>query len=366
MPSASPRSYSCRSSSVRRAEPVRRGIARSGMEHEAVTRTPGSQPRPGAAMLTALLEKTRLRWPHVVRCLATLALTLTAPFGAVAQISVATHTSLDSTVVRDLGSGNSTYVLISGLVGGIAGFRRTQALLATQGHRVIAIDPYRLSLDSADVSFDALARRVDRVLRELGAASAHVVGHSHGGAVALRLAANSPERVSDLCLVDVGAKASARGPLLNGAIRLVPLITRLPGGRTLVRRRFINGLRDNSGSSAWLDDSTQHAYADPMFQEIGRVVAMALRVGNMDEPEPLDAVLSRVHVPVTVLLGQLPHASGPDVAEMRALEQLGALVHVQSIAGVAHFPHEEAPDEFVRIITAPRIVATVARSGDGR
>jgi len=317
-------------------------------------------------MTTALVALTRLRWPRVMRGLATMVLAAALPSRAVAQSSSSAHPSIDSAAVRDLGSGSDTYVLISGLVGGVAGFRRTQALLATQGHRVVAIDPYRLSLDSADVSFDALSRRVDRVLGELGVTSAHVIGHSHGGAVALRLAANAPARVSALCLVDVGAKSSARGPLLSGAIRLVPLITRLPGGRALVRRRFIGGLRDNSGTTAWLDDSTQRAYADPMFQEIGRVVAMALRVGNMDEPEPLDAVLSRVHVPVTVLLGQLPHASGPDVAEMRALEQLGALVHVQSIAGVAHFPHEEAPDEFVRIITTPRIVATAVRSGDGR
>lgn len=103
------------------------------------------------------------------------------------------------------GSGAKTYVLISGLMCGVAGFRRLETVLVEQGNRVIIIDPYRLSEDSADLSFMALARRVDRVLEKNRVHSARVVGHAPGGGVALRLAALNSSRVTELYLLDVGA-----------------------------------------------------------------------------------------------------------------------------------------------------------------
>ena len=290
-----------------------------------------------------------------------------APLAARAAGAEQSPGEREAPAYTDSGSGPDAYVLLSGLVGGVAGFHRAEARLVAQGHRVIAIDPYQLSLDSADVSFDALARRVERILAQFGVTSAHIVGHAHGGGVALRLAANAPDRVSDLYLVDVGAKSSARGQVLSGALRLVPILTHIPGGKGFVRRRFVKELRENSGRTDWLDDSTQHAYVEPMLRHIGPAIALAFRVGSTDEPEPLDAVLARVHVPVTVLLGELPHASGPDDAEMRALEKLGTAVRIHHLAGVAHFPHEEAPDEFVRLLllTSPRTLASATRSGGG-
>jgi anaerobic glycerol-3-phosphate dehydrogenase len=60
-----------------------------------------------------------------------------------------------------MGRGPDTYVFVSGLVGGVAGFTRVEQRLVQAGRRVVIIDPYQLSLDSADVSFDALARRTE-------------------------------------------------------------------------------------------------------------------------------------------------------------------------------------------------------------
>jgi pimeloyl-ACP methyl ester carboxylesterase len=268
--------------------------------------------------------------------------------------------------VVDTGTGPETFVLLSGLVGGTAGFHRVGGRLAAMGARVVAIDAYQLSLDSTDVTFDALARRVDRVLCRLGVTSAHVVGHSHGGGIGLRLAANAPERVSDLTLVDVGAKYDGRGPKLGAAIRLVPIITRIPGGRALVRRRFIAGLRQTSATSDWLDDTTQREYVEPVLDNIDRAVAMVLRVANAEEPEPLSAVLARVHVPVKVFFGDVPHEGGPDEAEVRALDQLGGAARMERLPHTAHFPHEEAPDEFVHALWQSRVPAVVARVGAAR
>ena len=262
------------------------------------------------------------------------------------------------------GDGPQTVVLLSGLVGGVAGYRRLEARLLAHHQRVVIVDSYLLSIDSADVSFAAQARRVDRVLDSLGITDAEVVGHGHGAGVALRLAASSPHRVRALCFLDVGALPDHRSPVFSASLRLVPLITRLPGGRGFVRRRFVRALHESSGPNPWLDPATERAYTEPMFDRIDRAVALAIRLGRSTEPEPLPAVIARVGVPVTVLLGGAPHTAGPVPAEISALATLGGLLRVETLAGVGHFPHEEAPDEVARrLLEARREVVAVAPRG---
>ena len=253
-----------------------------------------------------------------------------------------------------------TFVLLSGTVGGTAGFRRLELELTRAGHRVIAIDPYALSIDSADVSFAAMARRVDRILAAHHIEGARMVGHAHGAGVMLRVAAMSPHRVSALYFLDVGAQALQRSPVLSGAIRLVPVITKLPRGRGFVRDRMVAGLRDNSGRTAWLDSASRAAYTEPMLDDIGRVVRMALRLADAREPESLPDVLARVRVPAMVVLGETLRPAGPGSEEMLALQQLGAPVTFERLAGIGHFPHEEAPAEVARLLTKPaaRMVAS--------
>jgi pimeloyl-ACP methyl ester carboxylesterase len=257
----------------------------------------------------------------------------------------------DSAAVSVAGRGPATYVLLSGMVGGVAGFRRLEAPLLARGFRVVIVDPYRLSLDSADVSFAALARRVDALLASHGVDSARVVGHAHGAGVALRLAAGTPGRVSALYFLDVGALADHRSPVFSASLRLAPLVARLPGGRRLVRDRFLRGLRQSAGRRDWLDAETKRAYAEPLLSGLARVVPMAMRLARAREPEPVAAVVARVRVPVAVLLGGAPHSAGPEPGELAALEPLGARLRVEHLAGVGHFPHEESPAEVARLIT---------------
>jgi pimeloyl-ACP methyl ester carboxylesterase len=258
------------------------------------------------------------------------------------------------------GTGNTTYVLLSGMVGGVAGFQRLERRLVESGHRVIAIDPYHLSIDSADVSFAALARRVERVMAANNVTAANLVGHAHGAGVMLRIAALAPHRVAELYFLDVGALPVNQTKVLSRSLRLVPIITRIPGGRAVIRDRIVRGLRQNAGRTEWLDAATQRAYTEPMLDDIDRVIALAFRLGNAKEPESLDAVVSRIRVPATVILGDTPRESGPDSTELTALAPLGSLLRVHRLAGVGHFPHEESPDDVARLLMA-RPVTSVAR-----
>jgi len=264
------------------------------------------------------------------------------------------------------GRGPETYVLLSGMIGGVAGFRRLEARLIERGHRVIAIDPYHLSIDSADVSFAALARRVEVVLALHDVRAARMVGHAHGAGVMLRVAAAAQDRVAELYFLDVGALAVNRTAILAGSLRLIPIITRIPGGRGFVRDRLVSGLRQNAGRQEWLDAETERAYTEPVLDGIDQVIALVQRLALAAEPEPLAAVVSRIHVPATVLVGVTPRQSKPDTAEFIALAPLGARLRIERMAGVGHFPHEEAPDEVARYLLAPVMTVAVRRAGGAR
>ena len=261
--------------------------------------------------------------------------------------------------VRDAGKGVETWVLLSGTLGGVSGMHRLETRLVASGVRVVTIDVYGLSVDSADVSFAALARRVDATLERLQVKQAHVVGHAHGGGVALRLAASFPNRVSALDLLEVGALPSNRTPAMGGAVRLAPMISRMPGGNAFIRTRLVNGIRENSGETQWFDIETERAYTQPVLDNVSRAVAMAERLGRANEPESVASLVARVRVPVTVVLGQSPHATAPSADHLAALAPLGSRLRVVRLRGVGHFPHEEAPDQVLRALTVT--VAVVSK-----
>src|SRR5689334_2255933 len=125
--------------------------------------------------------------PNLERDMLTLAFMAILASSLTSPPAMAARDTTPAIVVE--GAGRETYVLVSGMVGGVAGFRRLGAQLIQRGYRVIILDPYRLSIDSADVSFAAMARRVDRVLALYDVRAAYVVAHAHGAGVALRLAA---------------------------------------------------------------------------------------------------------------------------------------------------------------------------------
>ena len=292
----------------------------------------------------------------------TLAVTLSA---AQSTAGAVTQVLRSNPAISVTGEGPETVVLLAGLVGGVAGFRRLEARLLEQRCRVVIINAYQLSIDSAEVSFHALGRRVDRVLDSLGVVGARVVGHGHGGGVAIRLAANTPHRVASLYLLDIGASAVNHSPVFNRSIRLIPLIARIPGGRAFIRHRMIRGLKESSGRDDWIDAATHRAYTDPMLADMDRVLAMALRLARAEEPDSLPTLIDRLRIPVTVLLGGALHAAAPTPAELEALRPLGTLLRIERLDGVGHFPHEEAPDDVVRRLLAPRVVTVRHRRQPG-
>jgi pimeloyl-ACP methyl ester carboxylesterase len=94
-------------------------------------------------------------------------------------------------------------LLIHGLVGSSANWRNNIAALA-QHASVYAIDLVNMGksqrVGGLDAGLKSTAKRIVAIMDALGLAQADIVAHSHGGAVALMLAALHPKRVGRLIL----------------------------------------------------------------------------------------------------------------------------------------------------------------------
>lgn len=131
----------------------------------------------------------------------------------------------------EVGSGPAVVLLHGGGPGatGLSNYSRNIEALA-QRFRVIVPDMpgYGRSSKVVDQSdpFGDLARAIGGLLDELGLDSAHLVGNSYGGAAALRLAMDRPEKVGRMILMGPGGVGSTRALPTKG---LQELLAYYPG-----------------------------------------------------------------------------------------------------------------------------------------
>jgi pyruvate dehydrogenase E2 component (dihydrolipoamide acetyltransferase) len=200
--------------------------------------------------------------------------------------------------------------------------------------------------DVGDGTLGVLAEAVTGVLDALGAARAHLVGHSLGGAVALAVAAGDPGRIASLTLIaPAGFGADINVGYLRGfadaATRreLKPVLSQLFADESLVTRQLVDDLL----AYKRLDgvDAALHALLDALLD------GDAQRAGSA---APLAAIGDAV--PVTVVWGGADRVIPAAQAEAVA----GAVRHV--IDGAGHMPHMERPSE-----VQAAIEETIARAG---
>src|SRR5690349_13849298 len=91
---------------------------------------------------------------------------------------------------------------------GYSNFKRNYPYLAEHGYRTVVPDTlgfgYSSKPDGIDYGLDFVCGAVVRFLDKLGIDKATVVGNSHGGALAIKLALDHPQRVSKLVLMAPG------------------------------------------------------------------------------------------------------------------------------------------------------------------
>lgn len=128
--------------------------------------------------------------------------------------------------LHEFGSGPALLMLHGGGAGanGLSNYGRNIDALAKHFRVLVADMPgYGASskgLDQSDV-FGDLATTMLELLDAIGVSQAHVVGNSLGGACALRMALDAPERVERLVLMGPGGVGTTRGLPTEGIKKLI-------------------------------------------------------------------------------------------------------------------------------------------------
>ena len=248
-----------------------------------------------------------------------------------------------------LGDGEQVVVLVHGFGGDKNSWLFLQEPLAGPstegggGRTVHAIDLPGHGTSSKDVgdgSLDGLADVVLGFLDAVGAARAHLVGHSLGGAVVASVAARSPGRVRSLTLVaPAGFGSQADAEYLRGFAaatsrrELKPLLARLFADEGLVTRQLVEDLlryKRLDGVQAALTRLLD-TLVDPRTGEQA-IDTAALLAALPDQQE------DQQELPVLVVWGAadriLPAAAAPAA---------GGRVTVRLVEGAGHMVHLEAP-----------------------
>jgi len=175
--------------------------------------------------------------------------------------------------------------------------------------------------------------------------TAHLVGHSYGGSLAVTLAARHPERVQSLVLIDAAHPSYPQR-------RRYRLAAFPPWSFFFIR--FL-GLR-----RGFVEKALERTYYDPEMVTPERVtayrqrlrvegVARAYRGLTAPQPDPGPEVdVDQVRVPTLALWGA--EDSLIPVEDAREITSRMPYATFVELPGVGHAPHEEAPAEVARRI----------------
>jgi pimeloyl-ACP methyl ester carboxylesterase len=216
--------------------------------------------------------------------------------------------------------------------------------------------PNRRDGDVADSTVEANAADLKGLIEKLGVAPVHLVGHSYGGFVAAYLAADHPELVRSLILVEPAiATLLVEDP--NSSGQMFALLIGHPGV-ALSARRFqsgslapslkaldsgqlkkavqlnVDGIQNRVGAFAELPGPAK----EMMLDNARTIAELRTRL------PPFKAQAGKISCRTLVVNGQQSAVWLQRIGELvaRSVPRCEALM----IAGSRHFPHMENPSEF--------------------
>lgn len=178
----------------------------------------------------------------------------------------------------------------------------------------------------------------------------HLVGHSRGGNLCLRVALAAPEKLRSLTLADPGGDFSDsvfRSASIESPISSVERNRFREQALSMIRMGHIDeGLElfvdTVSGDGVWARSSRQ-------FREMAGANAMTLVGQVADHPAPLEsAALAGLHLPVLLISGAASPEPFPCIVE--ALQSVLPDVRTSIIAGASHGMNVVRPASFNRAV----------------
>jgi len=243
---------------------------------------------------------------------------------------------------KQLGCGEPM-VLLHGLFGSGDNWFGVAPKLAEKFH-VFAPDlrNHGHSPHHAEMDYPLMAADVEKFFAAQKIESAHVIGHSMGGKVAMQFALDFPALVKKLVVVDMAPRAYVRthdkifAALL--ALDLAAFQTRQQIEEALASeipslnlRRFLlkNLGRDDHGQFFWKMNLRGVA---ENYSRLGEVLSAQ---DQFDKPA------------LFIRGGQSDYINAADELEIR---RLFPAAEIQTIAAANHWVHADAPEEFVRLV----------------
>ena len=240
---------------------------------------------------------------------------------------------VDGRAIRYLKIGHEgpSILMIHGFGGDLNNWRFNQPMLA-EGHIVYALDlPGHggSAKDGAAGGVDAMVTVVDGFMGAIGLESAHLVGHSLGGAIAMGLALAHPARVQSLSLVcSAGLGPEITADYLEGFIAagrrkdLKPVIQMLFADPSLVSRDM-------------LEDILRYKRLDGVEAALTGIAAAMLSDGQ--QAWSARDRLGGITVPIQAIWGRedgiipVSHCDGlPGAVGVHVFDDKGHMVHMEA------------------------------------
>lgn len=249
--------------------------------------------------------------------------------------------------VEQEGSG-SPLVLLHGFGGSTLSWRRVMSELAST-HRVVALDQFGFGwterpADPAHYGPEGQLALVLAVMDTLGLERSAVMGHSWGGGLALRLAADHPERVSKVVLV-AGTDPRRTGGRRAGSVR--KLLARVALRTVLLRKGTVRRhLQRSVYDPEMVDEEMVRGYLARLRVEGAGRALSGLSSPPATPPPPV--VLEHLDLPVLLVWGAEDRAVPPAVGER--LEAVIPGARRVTLGQCGHLPMDEATEEFLAVV----------------
>jgi len=258
---------------------------------------------------------------------------------------------LDGLRIHYLEKGEGTpLVLIHGYTSSTYTWKDQFAELAKQ-YRVIAVDLKGFGFSDkpdGDYSRRAQGEVVARLLDKLNIERAWLVGNSMGGETALNVAADHPEKVLGLVLIDsAGVKVQGRTSLAPWYLQL-PVVGRLLTALALTSDRLVRaGLEKSFYDDSKITDERVSAYYQPLRTLGGQLSATRARA--QFELFPVEDKIPLIKAPMLIIWG-----AEDELIPLEAGRKLNELITGSKLVvfdKCGHVPQEEMPERVLNEIT---------------